>query len=545
MMNLHRLPTALLLLITLATSTLSAQTSVTKEQQESFNSNARKILTVLQAINEAYVDSINNDQIAEDAIIGMLNELDPHSAYTSAEEVAEMMEPLQGSFEGVGIQFNMLTDTLYVVQVIAGGPSERVGIRAGDRMIFVGDTLIAGVKQTNSDILKRLRGKKGTMVDVKIKRRGEEELISFRITRDKIPINSLDAAYMLTPEVGYIRLNNFSATTLEETTNALDKLTAQGMQHVILDLQSNGGGYLSAAIELSSIFLDRGKLVVYTKGRTSPKREALSTGGRFNDKRHRLVVLTDQYSASASEIVSGAMQDWDRGIIVGRRTFGKGLVQSPLPLADGSMIRLTTARYYTPAGRSIQKPYEHGENDQYQMETYDRYMSGELMHSDSIHFADSLRYNTLISGRTVYGGGGIMPDRFVPLDTTKYTDWHRDISAKGIVQTVSMNYADLHRKTIARQYETLNAFINNYTTPTELFDELIAEGKKEKIEATTDEIERARPMVNMILKALVGRELFGMESYYQLINKEDDILQQGLEIILDPTRYHKLLQSNK
>ena len=411
--------------------------------QRGNNIDARKLQLALYAISNLYVDSTSETKLVEDAIVGMLEKLDPHSTYTDPEETKEMTEPLQGNFDGIGIQFNMLTDTLYVIQVIPGGPSEKVGLMAGDRIIMVDDTLIAGVKMKNTDVMKRLRGPKNTEVRVKVLRGGVPDLIEFKITRGKIPVYSLDAAYMADKTTGYIKLNRFAASSADEFREALEKLKKQGMKNLILDLQGNGGGYLNIAIDLADEFLGKDKLIVYTEGNKQPREEAKSSArGGFEEG--RLVVLVDETSASASEIVTGAIQDWDRGVVVGRRTFGKGLVQRPIDLPDGSMIRLTIARYYTPSGRCIQKPYDKtanpdgtlsGENnlEKYNQELIDRFNHGELMHADSIHFPDSLKYQTKKLARTVYGGGGIMPDFFVPIDTTQYTDYHRNIVAKGVV----------------------------------------------------------------------------------------------------------------
>ncbi len=359
----------------------------------------RKLTNALTAISNLYVDTVNDKKLVETAIEAILKELDPHSSYIPKEEVDRVNEPLEGSFEGVGIQFQMLEDTLLVVQTIAGCPAEKVGVLPGDRIIYIGNELIAGVKMQNSDIMKRLRGPKGTEVTVKILRNGKAELMEFKIIRDKIPIYSVDASYMIDKEIGYIKINNFGSTTVSEFQKAFNTLQKKGMKHLILGLQGNGGGYLNAAIQLSDEFLDKNKMIVYTQGLNQPKSVAESTSiGSF--EKGKLIVLIDEYSASASEIVSGALQDWDRAIIVGRRSFGKGLVQRQFPLIDGSMMRLTTARYYTPTGRSIQKPYKDGK-DKYQRDLIDRYNNGELLHADSIHFPDSLRYQTLNLKRTV------------------------------------------------------------------------------------------------------------------------------------------------
>ena len=389
-------------------------------QNKILNSPARKLQLAEFAIANLYVDDVDEDKLVEDAIINMLEELDPHSTYSDAEEVKKLNEPLVGNFDGIGVQFNMATDTLFIIQPVSGGPSEKVGILAGDRIIEVNDTVIAGVKMSTEEIMRRLRGPKGTKVNLKIMRRGVSGLLPFTVKRDKIPVYSLDASYMMNKTTGYIRISRFAATTAEEFEKALHDLQKKGMRNLILDLQGNGGGYLNAAIEIANHMLQKGELIVYTEGKRNPRTEFNARGnGDFRDG--KLVVLVDEFSASASEIVTGAIQDWDRGTVVGRRTFGKGLVQRPIDLPDGSMIRLTVARYYTPSGRCIQKPYESIE--QYNKDLIERYNRGEMLSADSIHFPDSLKAKTLKLGRTVYGGGGIMPDYFVPIDTTYYTDF--------------------------------------------------------------------------------------------------------------------------
>ena len=391
----------------------------------------KKLMNAEFAISEFYVDSVNDTKLVEDAIRGMLDKLDPHSSYTTAEETRELQMPLQGKFSGIGISFNMKQDTLYVISLIAGGPSERVGLRPGDRIVSVNDTVVAGVKMSTTDIRKRLMGEKGSLVRVGVKRPGVAENIDFGITRDEIPIYSVDASYMVDNKTGYVRISRFAEATADEFEEAYNKLKKQGMKQLILDLSDNGGGYLNTAVELANWFLQKGETIVYTEGNSSPRYDATATGsGKFKDG--KLVVIVNQNSASASEIVSGAVQDWDRGVIVGRRTFGKGLVQRQFSFEDGSMMRLTTARYYTPSGRCIQKPYKAGDKEGYARDVLDRYNGGELMHADSIHVADSLRFNTLKSGRVIYGGGGIIPDVFVPVDTTEYTNLYGNLSAKGV-----------------------------------------------------------------------------------------------------------------
>lgn len=516
-------------------------TFVTAQAQQSPTQEARKLSLALFAITNFYVDSVDNNKLVEDAIVGMLEKLDPHSSYMDKEETKEMTEPLQGNFDGIGIQFSLLTDTVYIIQVIPGGPSEKVGLQAGDRIIMVNDSLIAGVKMRTTDIMKRLRGEKGTEVDVKVLRNNNPELIEFKIIRGKIPIYSLDAAYMADKNTGYIKLNRFSASTVEEFKEALKQLKSQGMKQLILDLQSNGGGYLNAAIDLADEFLGNDKLIVYTEGLKQSREEAKSTAkGSFESG--RLVVLVDETSASASEIVSGAVQDWDRGVIVGRRTFGKGLVQRPIPLPDGTMIRLTIARYYTPTGRSIQKPYENGNNELYSRDLIDRYNRGELIHADSIHFPDSMKYNTLINHRTVYGGGGIMPDVFIPIDTTRFTDYHRDLLAKGIINRTSMNYIDRNREELKKKYPTIDAFKNKFAITNDILKEIRDMADVEKIEFKEDEYQKALPLISLQMKALIAHDLYDMAKYYQIINEENNSLKEALRIINDPSEYKKLLE---
>lgn len=504
------------------------------------NMEARKLQLALYAISNMYVDSVNQTKLVEDAIVGMLEKLDPHSNYMDKEETREMNEPLQGNFDGIGISFNMLTDTLYVIQVIPGGPSEKVGLMAGDRIIMVNDTSIAGVKMKNTDIQKRLRGPKGTEVRVKVLRNKSPELIEFKIIRGKIPVYSLDAAYMVDDQIGYIKLNRFALTTTNEFREALTKLQAQGLKHLILDLQGNGGGYLNIAIDLANEFLNAGKVIVYTEGNKQAREEAYSTSkGMFQEG--RLVILTDHGSASASEILAGAVQDWDRGVIMGRRTFGKGLVQKPIPLPDGSMIRLTVSRYHTPTGRGIQRPYEMGKADEYRHDLIDRYNRGELISADSIHFPDSMKYHTLVNKRVVYGGGGIMPDLFIPLDTTKFTDYHRELAAAGLLNRVSMNYIDDHRDELNKKYPTIKEFKANYVVNEELLQQLVQLATADKIEYNDEQFTTSRPLITLQIKALIARDLFDMSEYYQVINDLNDSYQEALKLIKDKEKYDKTL----
>lgn len=504
------------------------------------NQEARKLQLALYAINNLYVDSTDEGKLVEDAIVGMLDKLDPHSHYMDPEETKAMTEPLQGNFDGIGIQFNVLTDTLYVIQVIPGGPSEKVGLMAGDRIIQVNDTLIAGVKMKTNDIMKRLRGPKGTEVRVKVLRNKDPELIEFKIIRGKIPVYSLDAAYMADKHTGYIKLNRFAASSADEFREALEKLKKEGMKNLILDLQGNGGGYLNIAIELADEFLSKDKLIVYTEGSKQSREEAKSTyRGGFEEG--RLVVLVDESSASASEILSGAIQDWDRGVVIGRRTFGKGLVQKPIPLPDGSMIRLTVSRYYTPTGRCIQKPYQNGNLEDYQHDLIDRYNRGELMSADSIHFPDSMKYNTLETKRIVYGGGGIMPDIFIPVDTARYTDYHRNLVANGLVNRIAMNYLDRNRAEMNKNYPKFSQYKQNFDIPETLMQELLTMASEEKIEFDETQYNRSKPLIMLQIKALIARDLYDMAEYFQVINDDNPSYQQALEIINSRETYNKTL----
>ncbi len=502
---------------------------------------ARKLQLALYAISNLYVDSTSQTKLVEDAITGMLENLDPHSTYTNPEETKEMTEPLAGNFDGIGIQFNMLTDTVYVIQVVSGGPSEKVGLMAGDRIVEVNDTVIAGVKMSTPEVMKRLRGPKGSEVHVKVKRGEEPQLLDFTITRGKVPVYSIDAVYMADKETGYIKLNRFAASSTKEFKEALSSLCKKGMTQLILDLQGNGGGYLNVPIELADEFLSRGKIIVYTEGNKQKRQDALSTAAGSFEK-GRLVILVDEASASASEILSGAIQDWDRGVIIGRRTFGKGLVQRPLPLPDGSMIRLTVARYYTPTGRCIQKPYEKGKGDEYAHDLISRYNRGELMSADSIHFPDSLKAQTLAKGRTVYGGGGIMPDVFVPIDTTFYSDYHRTLVSKGLVNRVAMNYLDKHREELNKKYKKILTYKEKFIVPESLMDELLAMAEEKKISFKKEEYNRSLPLIQLQIKALIARDLFDMTEYFYIINDANRTYQEALKLINDEAKYNQILR---
>jgi carboxyl-terminal processing protease len=500
-----------------------------------------KLERTLQLINSLYVDEVDTKKLTEAAIRAMLEELDPHSSYLNEEEVRAMNEPLQGNFDGIGISFNMLTDTLYVLEVISGGPSQKVGIMPGDKIIQVNDTLIAGVKMSNQDVIKRLRGPKGTVVNVKVLRRGVPQLMEFRIVRDKIPITSIDAAYMVTNDIGYIRLSRFGVSSADEFKQAEKALKSQGMKHLIFDLTDNGGGILQIANEIADEFLGDSRVIVYTEGKNQP-RFTMNATEEGELQSGKLVVLVNGASASASEILAGALQDWDRGVVVGRRTFGKGLVQRQLPLPDGTMIRLTVARYYTPSGRSIQKPYEEGNKNAYDQDFMNRYTHGELFDADSIRFPDSLKYKTLVNQRTVYGGGGIMSDYFVPVDTTAGTMLHANLNAKGVINRLAVSEVDNRRGALLQQYPDVLRFMKGFQISEEMDQRLRAISAAEQVEWNEEEYSRSQPLIFVQLKALIARDLYDSSAFYRIINEENDIFLEGLRIISDDLRYEGLLK---
>ena len=514
-------------------------TTVMLSAQDFTSIQQRKMLNIMSAISELYVDTINGEQLIESAIVGMLKELDPHSAYIPKKEVERVNEPLEGSFEGIGIQFQMFEDTLLVVQTISGCPAEKVGVLPGDRIIYVGNELIAGTKKQNTDIVKLLRGPKGSEVTVKILRGGEKNLLLFKIVRDKIPLYSVDAYYMIDDNIGYIKVTNFGANTLAEYEKAMTELQEKGMRHLILGLQGNGGGYLPTAIGLADEFLDRGKTIVYTEGNNDPKRVSRATANG-NFETNKLIILVDEYSASASEIVSGAVQDWDRGIIVGRRTFGKGLVQRQLDLIDGSQLRLTTARYYTPTGRSIQKPYKNGVD--YEKDLLERYNHGEMQSADSIQFPDSLKYQTLKLKRTVYGGGGIMPDIFVPVDTTSLTRYHRMLISHGIVNKTYIQYLNKNRSLLKKTYPTFERFKEEFEANEDFLTQLKEKAEAEDISFDEVQYEKSKSLLKLQLKALIAGDLWNTNEYYQIIDNENDLLQKAISILQTSGEYERILQ---
>lgn len=495
-----------------------------------------KLEALLYHIDQMYVDSVDDEKLVDKAIVSMLQELDPHSIYIPREELEEVNEPLKGNFEGIGIQFNIVRDTIYVVDAIAGGPSERLGIRSGDRIVGIEGKSVAGTGIKNADVMKQLRGKKGTKVGISVLRRGEAAPLDFTITRDKIPINSVEASYMASPTVGYVKVSRFSATTTKELRDAMEELRKQGMKDMILDLQGNGGGYLRTAIEMADEFLPEKKLVVFTQGRTAPREDTYSTAtGSF--EKGRLAVLVDEGSASASEIVSGAVQDWDRGIIVGRRTFGKGLVQRPVMLPDGSAVRLTVSRYHTPSGRCIQKSYEEG-SEAYARERATRLQRGELTNADSIHMSDTARFYTINSKRVVYGGGGIMPDIFVPIDTTLSSNYFGQLVRKGSLNTFALEYVDAHRAELLVKYPTVPDFRQYYKPNEQVMEALVAQGEEDGVKPDLEGLERSRALIELRLKALIARDLWNTSAYWQVINPDNPVdasYRRALQALGDDT----------
>ena len=492
----------------------------------------KKLQMAQIAITSLYVDSVDQNKLVENAINGMLGKLDPHSSYTNAKETKKLNEPLSGNFEGIGVSFNMVKDTLLVLQVINKGPCERVGVQPGDRIVAVNGEKIAGVKMERDSIMTKLRGPKGTIANLEIVRRGTQGVLKFRVVRDKIPLNTVDAAYMISPTAGYIHLDSFGATSGKEIHDKISELQKQGMKDLILDLGMNGGGYLNAAQEVASEFLPDGSMIVYTDGRMAPRQELRSEGNGLMQKDGRIVILVDEFTASAAEIVTGAVQDYDRGTIIGRRTFGKGLVQRPIDLPDGSMIRLTVSHYYTPSGRCIQKPYTKGEKSEYDRDLEQRYTRGELTSVDSIHLDSTKVYKTLVKGRTVYGGGGIMPDIFVPLDTTTYTPYYRALRRYNLINDWTLKYVDENRKLLKRKYRSFEDYDSKFEVPSLLTDSIMAEGKRKKIEPKDDkELQSTLEDLRFTLKATIAYDIWDRNEYFKLVNKRSDMVKRALQFL--------------
>ena len=516
---------------------LFGSTSVFGQLRSEARSTSQKFASLLQIINYYYVDSTDQPELTEKAIIAMLKELDPHSVYLSKEDVAKANEPLQGNFEGVGIQFQLFNDTILVVAAVPGGPSDKLGIRAGDKILTIDGEVAYGSKINNNFVMERLRGTKGSKVTVEIMRKGNKDLIDYVIVRDKIPINSVDAVFMLQDSIGYIKLTRFARTSLTEVKKSLSALRETGMKDLILDLRNNSGGFLDIAIDLADEFLPSGELIVYTEGMRSPRMDFKATS-RGSFEKGKLIVMINEGSASASEIVSGAVQDWDRGIVLGRRSFGKGLVQRPFMLPDSSVVRLTTARYYTPSGRSIQKPYEDGVEDYY-ADLTNRFKHGEFVNADSIRFPDSIKYFTT-SKRVVYGGGGIMPDIFIPMDTTSSSKYYSDLWRKGVFNDYTMDYLEKNRKNLETQYPDMIAFRDRFVVDDNLMREFIDYAAEKGVAEDSTAIERSGKEIKYIISGLLARNLFDVSAYFEIISPVDNELQKAIEVMKDDINFRKL-----
>jgi len=499
-----------------------------------------KTLALLEAI---YVDSVNISSITEQMIISTLKNLDPHSVYIPAKDVKAENEPLQGNFEGVGIQFNLLNDTILIISPTAGGPSERVGIQAGDRIITINGEKVTGVGINTAGVMKRLKGPKGTLVTLLVFRRGEKDLLEFNITRDKIPVNSLDASFMLSGDIGYIKLSRFSEQTAMEFDQAVEKLRKEKMANLIIDLRGNSGGYMVPAVQIADEMLSGDELIVYLEGRHTSRQEYKSEpSGTLT--RSRIAILIDEGSASASEILAGAVQDWDRGVVIGRRSFGKGLVQNGFSLPDGSEVRLTIARYYTPSGRSIQTPYNEG-FDKYFQTYYSRYFNGELIHPDSLNLPDTLKAYTITNKRVVYGGGGITPDIFIPIDTTYYSDYYRDLIRTSTLTAFIVGYTDQNRKSLLRKYKTFESFDNDFTFDSEAIKELREAGEKNKVRFDQAQYDISAEEMKKVMKGLVARDLWDMNEYYRVVNQGDYGITRAVSVLNDTALYEKVLGYRK
>jgi carboxyl-terminal processing protease len=486
-----------------------------------------KINSLLDYIEYQYVDTINKKDLVEKTVTSLLQSLDPHSSYIAASEFSAVNEPLEGNFDGIGVEFNIIKDTIRVINTIEGGPSEKTGIRAGDKLINIEGKKAAGVEITNKEVFSKLRGPRGSAVNVSILRAGIKKLIDFKIIRDAIPLYSLDASYMIDKSVGYIKISKFAATTYDEYIKAFNSLSKQGMKKLILDLRGNPGGYLNAAVGISDEFLANGLQIVYTQGKASPKKTFKATE-RGSFENNGLVVLIDEGSASASEIVAGAIQDNDRGMIIGRRSFGKGLVQDQMQLPDGSAIRLTIARYYTPTGRCIQKPYT-DDKDLYYNEEYDRYSHGELLNIDSIKLDKKQAFKTP-EGKTVYGGGGIMPDIFVPIDTSKTNSVLNKLFYAGVINTFAFEYSDTNRAKL-KAYGSAKNFISQFQITPAILEEFFAYCEKQKTVIDPASKAKAGIALKPYLKALIGRDSFDKDAYYPIINENDKCILKAAEVL--------------
>jgi carboxyl-terminal processing protease len=516
-----RLP--IVLCLGLAAGIFVGATLNTGKRSSDVNKDIQRFRDVLTQIEDEYVDTVNTGALVDDAIQHMLNKLDPHSSYIPASDRVVANEDLRGNFDGIGIEFNIFNDTIVVVTPLSGGPSEALGIISGDKIIRVDGKNMAGVNVTTADVTKALKGPRGTEVKVTIKRGGKE--IDYNIVRDKIPQYSVDVAYMVNPETGYIKVNRFSATTYDEFKASLKELKEQGMKRLVLDLQGNPGGYMNMAIEMADEFLSAGKKIVSQKGKERKYNAEASSTDRGDFESGDLIVLVNEGSASASEILAGALQDNDRALIVGRRSFGKGLVQSPFDLSDGSELRLTISRYYTPSGRSIQKPYEDGE--EYSRDIISRYNHGEFFHADSIKFNDSLKYLTL-NGRAVYGGGGIMPDYFVPLDTTLNSHYLNELYTSTAIQEYTFNFAEKNKESLeAKGFED---YLNKFVVTDAMLSELVKVGERNKVKPDRKELKERKSLFQVHVKAQIARKIWGNKGFYPVFNETNEVFKQGIQL---------------
>ncbi len=523
--NPRQIALPLVLGIGLAAGVLIGASLDSKPRSGNYNQDIQKLQEVLGLIKDEYVDTTTSERLVDDAIEHMLAKLDPHSTYIPISQRIEANEDLQGNFEGIGIEFNIFHDTLVVVTALSGGPSEAVGLRPSDKIVKVGEKIVTGIGLTNSQVMKLLKGPKGTEVKLEVIRKNERRPLNFTIVRDKIPQVSVEVGYMINAEVGYIKVNRFSQSTFEEFETTMADLRKKGMKKLVLDLQGNGGGYMNQAINLADEFLADGKKIVFTKGKDKKyDSDAMSTvEGGF--EQGDLIVLVNEGSASASEILAGALQDNDRALVVGRRSFGKGLVQSPFDLSDGSELRLTISRYYTPSGRSIQKPY--GDMEEYSSDITKRFRHGEFFHADSIKFSDSLKYKTA-NGRTVYGGGGIMPDYFVPLDTTQNSRYLNDLYISNSMQEYTFNYATAHKEELTRL--GLENYLSRFEISAEMLDQLVKVGRQNKVEPDWNDLKRHKSIFQVNVKAQIARRIWGNNGFYPIFNESNEVLQQAIRL---------------
>lgn len=521
----YQISLPLILCIGLAAGVLIGASLTNKSGSEDISNDVQKFREVLSLVKNEYVDEAETNVLVEDAIGHMLGKLDPHSSYISAQDQVAANEDLRGNFEGIGIEFNIFHDTLVVVAALSGGPSESVGLRSGDKIVKVNDKIIAGVGLTTPEVPKILKGPKGTEVKIEVVRSGSNDPILFTIIRDRIPQFSVDATYMITPEIGYIKVNRFSQTTHQEVKEAIEKLKKEGMTKLVLDLQGNPGGYLDQAVSIADEFLQKGEKIVFTKGQEKKYDEDHGATAMGDFERGELIVLVNESSASASEIVAGALQDNDRALIVGRRSYGKGLVQRPFRLNDGSELRLTISRYYTPSGRSIQKPYD--DLDEYDKDISKRYKHGEFFSADSIHFNDSLKFETA-NGRSVYGGGGIMPDYFVPLDTTITSKYFNRLFNANVLREYAFTFAEQNQSQLKEK--GYNEYLKSFEVNDAMLSRVVVMGIKNKIDPQPKDLEKNKRLFQIYLKAEIARNVWDNKSFYPIINETNEVLQQAIKL---------------